>query len=495
MGSSRWRAAIAILFLIIAVTAEAERVTVTQQVCRNLEPQIAVIKSDIARPIDFCKYYVAEPRSRTPLKSVGVQKLLKSCICMLNAKSIPIPKGIKGKKPATGPFLCSPKYKKVIQAAFNNNLAFCKFYGAMQPTTRLSYRGATTNSKTSSRTPSRSTPTAQSSTPSPKATGAASGSDTATSTISVASSIETATSAIAVTPTNLAIFTSSSLASTSLLSSLTLSMATSPQLSSSSSTTPFLLPSDQVPIVNPLTSTTSLAISSPAALSSPSYSTASPTSSSLSDSNIASSSSTFTSTFGTSVNSISSSDSSTTSSAPSTTVDTSSATSSIPDITSSASSVTSHIFADSSSIASSSSQTSSSLTSSSRTCDFSVPLIATVSGYNTGLSEDGTARYTRFFTGVHTAVTTVAYYDSLYPSYTSTLAASDAIRSCADYVLRNQDPNSHANFNLVYLTAPTEAWSCRLYYDTTGTGSENYSEYDASVDCSYGYRGYVEGPT
>ncbi|KAF2148002.1 hypothetical protein K461DRAFT_316432 [Myriangium duriaei CBS 260.36] len=102
-------------------------------------------------------------------------------------------------------------------------------------------------------------------------------------------------------------------------------------------------------------------------------------------------------------------------------------------------------------------------------------------------SKPYTASFTQVFSGTSTYASWAGHGHST--TFTSTLAASEAVSSCASWVAQNQyEPEAIYAFNLMYhYTAQfVTSWMC-VYAGDDGVGATAYTKTDGYVGCSVGY--------
>ncbi|GAM88661.1 hypothetical protein ANO11243_066950 [Dothideomycetidae sp. 11243] len=112
-----------------ATSVEKKRRGSAPTTCAALKLQAAYLYLEMREPINFCRYYLSKPRTHSPLIGVSATALQNTCKCAMENSQhrAPVPKA--NSKPAASHF-CNQKYATVINAAFHQHEAFCKYWNA-----------------------------------------------------------------------------------------------------------------------------------------------------------------------------------------------------------------------------------------------------------------------------------------------------------------------------------------------------------------------------
>ncbi|CAD0025235.1 unnamed protein product [Aureobasidium pullulans] len=85
---------------------------------------VSLVKKEVSHPLEFCKFYLSDKRSRSPLPSLGVTALQKACKC-IQASPPPEPTIIHGNLPSSKQ--CS-QWTKLLKGEYKHVAEFCDFY-------------------------------------------------------------------------------------------------------------------------------------------------------------------------------------------------------------------------------------------------------------------------------------------------------------------------------------------------------------------------------
>ncbi|GAM84398.1 hypothetical protein ANO11243_023920 [Dothideomycetidae sp. 11243] len=111
------------------VARNKERRMSRDSTCGSDELLGAYLYIEMADPISFCKFYLSEPRSHSPLFGVSAGELKDGCASVLTHAKQSVPtKSNKHPVPASGHHACNGKFAAEIKAAFNQYKLFCIFW-------------------------------------------------------------------------------------------------------------------------------------------------------------------------------------------------------------------------------------------------------------------------------------------------------------------------------------------------------------------------------
>ncbi|GAM90015.1 hypothetical protein ANO11243_080550 [Dothideomycetidae sp. 11243] len=95
----------------------------------SLQLQAAYLYTELADPEAFCRYYLATPRSSSPLAGVSASVLRETCSCMASQCHFKPALKEGGTAPvALGYHACNERYAATIKTAFAHSEAFCSYW-------------------------------------------------------------------------------------------------------------------------------------------------------------------------------------------------------------------------------------------------------------------------------------------------------------------------------------------------------------------------------
>ncbi|KAF2152926.1 hypothetical protein K461DRAFT_305700 [Myriangium duriaei CBS 260.36] len=125
MTNRMWQLAICLAGVLFSVSHAA------QPHCSRYHNQVTRIHKEVKDPIYFCRFFIAEPRSKSPIPGIGASALDASCRCLLKASgkySSPPPPSRSPLDPSS--LSCKYKYTSRVKAAFKHSKDFCVFYNS-----------------------------------------------------------------------------------------------------------------------------------------------------------------------------------------------------------------------------------------------------------------------------------------------------------------------------------------------------------------------------
>ncbi|GAM82546.1 hypothetical protein ANO11243_005280 [Dothideomycetidae sp. 11243] len=107
--------------------------------CPGLQPDVEVLRDEIAHPNQFCRYFLSQRRTRSPMVHMNADTVMKACVCLLRQEGMGITSSSNGPAPSFIPaaetvndpesLRCNSKYEDLIMAEYNEYRHFCKYYG------------------------------------------------------------------------------------------------------------------------------------------------------------------------------------------------------------------------------------------------------------------------------------------------------------------------------------------------------------------------------
>ncbi|THZ09191.1 hypothetical protein D6C95_01347, partial [Aureobasidium pullulans] len=89
-----------------------------------IKSDVSLVKKEVSHPLEFCKFYLSDKRTRSPLPSLGVTALQNACKC-IQASPPPEPTIIHGALPSSKQ--CS-QWTKLLNGEYKHVAEFCNFY-------------------------------------------------------------------------------------------------------------------------------------------------------------------------------------------------------------------------------------------------------------------------------------------------------------------------------------------------------------------------------
>ncbi|KEQ79796.1 hypothetical protein M438DRAFT_283020 [Aureobasidium pullulans EXF-150] len=89
-----------------------------------IKSDVSLVKKEVSHPLEFCKFYLSEYRTRSPLPSLGVTALQNACKC-IQASPPPEPTIIHRALPSSKQ--CS-QWTKLLNGEYKHVAEFCNFY-------------------------------------------------------------------------------------------------------------------------------------------------------------------------------------------------------------------------------------------------------------------------------------------------------------------------------------------------------------------------------
>ncbi|THZ19397.1 hypothetical protein D6C89_07769 [Aureobasidium pullulans] len=89
-----------------------------------IKSDVSLLKKQVSHPLEFCKFYLSDKRTRSPLPSLGVTALQNACKC-IQASPPPEPTIIHGALPSSKQ--CS-QWTKLLNGEYKHVAEFCNFY-------------------------------------------------------------------------------------------------------------------------------------------------------------------------------------------------------------------------------------------------------------------------------------------------------------------------------------------------------------------------------
>ncbi|THY24045.1 hypothetical protein D6D01_05731 [Aureobasidium pullulans] len=89
-----------------------------------IRSDVSLVKKEVSHPLQFCKFYLSDKRSRSPLPSLSVTALQNACKC-IQASPPPEPTIIQGTLPSSK--RCS-QWTKLLKGEYKHVAEFCNFY-------------------------------------------------------------------------------------------------------------------------------------------------------------------------------------------------------------------------------------------------------------------------------------------------------------------------------------------------------------------------------
>ncbi|KAL2029250.1 hypothetical protein VTO58DRAFT_108442 [Aureobasidium pullulans] len=89
-----------------------------------IKSDVSLVKKEVSHPLEFCKFYLSDKRTRSPLPSLGVTALQNACKC-IQASPPPEPTIIHGALPSNKQ--CS-QWTKLLNGEYKHVAEFCNFY-------------------------------------------------------------------------------------------------------------------------------------------------------------------------------------------------------------------------------------------------------------------------------------------------------------------------------------------------------------------------------
>lgn len=116
------------LLSVAAIAISSSLVSAQSNTCRSSDLQF--VRTNIAQPKPFCKWYLSRGRTRSPLAKFKAKQMTKLCKCLL-----PPRERVKARKtnskPKTGRIYCDKSDLKQLTKQFRGSPKnFCKFYTA-----------------------------------------------------------------------------------------------------------------------------------------------------------------------------------------------------------------------------------------------------------------------------------------------------------------------------------------------------------------------------
>lgn len=116
------------LLSVAAIAVSSSLVSAQSNTCRSSDLQF--VRTNIAQPKPFCKWYLSRGRTRSPLAKFKAKQMTKLCKCLL-----PPRERVKARKtnskPKTGRIYCDKSDLKQLTRQFRGSPKnFCKFYTA-----------------------------------------------------------------------------------------------------------------------------------------------------------------------------------------------------------------------------------------------------------------------------------------------------------------------------------------------------------------------------
>ncbi|TIA53184.1 hypothetical protein D6C83_04400, partial [Aureobasidium pullulans] len=89
-----------------------------------IKSDVSLVKKEVSHPLEFCKFYLSDKRTRSPLPSLGVTALQNACKC-IQASPPPEPTIIHRALPSSKQ--CS-QWTKLLNGEYKHVAEFCNFY-------------------------------------------------------------------------------------------------------------------------------------------------------------------------------------------------------------------------------------------------------------------------------------------------------------------------------------------------------------------------------
>ncbi|CAD0013806.1 unnamed protein product, partial [Aureobasidium pullulans] len=89
-----------------------------------IKSDVSLVKKEVSHPLEFCKFYLSDKRTRSPLPSLGVTALQNACKC-IQASPPSEPTTIHGALPLSKQ--CS-QWTKLLNGEYKHVADFCNFY-------------------------------------------------------------------------------------------------------------------------------------------------------------------------------------------------------------------------------------------------------------------------------------------------------------------------------------------------------------------------------
>lgn len=114
--------------LSIVSIAVSSLVSAQSNACRNSDIQF--VRTKLAQPKAFCKWYLSLGRTRSPLPRFNAKQMTKLCKCFLPPRER-VRARITSTKPKTGRLYCDKTDLNRLKKQFREPKNFCKFYTAL----------------------------------------------------------------------------------------------------------------------------------------------------------------------------------------------------------------------------------------------------------------------------------------------------------------------------------------------------------------------------